>query len=222
MSFKDSGLGNQVEVIRDLLDDQMEQITSKIFAFLFEQKIHPQVLLFHFDETGKEQIDLLMDFQENEEIPQCKPDRLAPEIWALLLEKISPSTHSILLARIQALLSMMLANKCRHHLKNNINTALLSYGQSCMMLGSAMANVGVYWHKDSVSSYARKAVAKKLADDPKQKDKALVRECWDAWKNEPDRYKGKAAFARDMRDKFPNLDSQPVIEGWCRTWERES
>ena len=69
---------------------------------------------------------------------------------------------------------------------------------------------------------ARLAVAKKLAKDPKQKDKVLVRECWDAWKNEPDRYKGKAAFARDMRDKFPNLESQPVIEGWCRTWERES
>jgi len=62
----------------------------------------------------------------------------------------------------------------------------------------------------------------KLATDPKQKDKALVRECWDAWRQDPGRYKSKAAFARDMREKFPNLESQPVIEGWCRSWERES
>ncbi len=73
------------------------------------------------------------------------------------------------------------------------------------------------------TSIKAKLLARKMHDSSaKQKDKVLVRECWDAWKNEPDRYKGKAAFARDMRDKFPNLESQPVIEGWCRTWERES
>lgn len=66
------------------------------------------------------------------------------------------------------------------------------------------------------------AAMAKLAADPKQADKVLVRECWDEWQKQPDRYKSKAAFARDMRDKFPNLESQPVIEGWCRAWGNES
>ena len=69
---------------------------------------------------------------------------------------------------------------------------------------------------------ASKAAIKRHAKDPKQADKALVRECWDDWQKQPDRYNGKAAFARDMRDKFPNLKSQPVIEGWCRAWGNET
>ena len=72
------------------------------------------------------------------------------------------------------------------------------------------------------TNLAKTGALARLAADPKQKDKATVRECWDDWQKEPDRYKGKAAFARDMLDKFPNLESQPVIEGWCRTWERET
>ena len=75
---------------------------------------------------------------------------------------------------------------------------------------------------DKDSRSARFAAYAKLANDPKQKDKATVRECWEAWQKRPDNYGSKAAFARDMREKFPNLESQPVIEGWCRTWERES
>ena len=68
----------------------------------------------------------------------------------------------------------------------------------------------------------RRGAKNKLANDPKQRDKAIVRECWELWQKQPNSYGGKAAFARDMRDKFPNLESQPVIEGWCRVWERES
>ena len=69
---------------------------------------------------------------------------------------------------------------------------------------------------------ARRAAIAKLANDPKQKEKVLVRECWDAWKNRPDSYKGKAAFALDMLKKWESLKSQRVIEGWCRMWERET
>jgi hypothetical protein len=75
-------------------------------------------------------------------------------------------------------------------------------------------------HADSTR--ARLKAIKMHAKDPKQADKVLVRECWDDWQKQPDRYKGKASFARDMRDKFPNLESQPVIEGWCRVWAKES
>lgn len=75
---------------------------------------------------------------------------------------------------------------------------------------------------DAASTRARLNAIKMHAKNPKQKDKAIVKECWDEWQKEPDRYKGKAAFARDMRDKFPSLKSQPVIEGWCRAWEGEA
>ncbi len=61
----------------------------------------------------------------------------------------------------------------------------------------------------------------KLANDPKQADKAIVKECWRKWQNEPSNYDGKEAFARDMREKFPNLDSTTVITRWCRAWDKE-
>jgi hypothetical protein len=73
-----------------------------------------------------------------------------------------------------------------------------------------------------INLQAREYAHERYKKDPKQADKAHVRECWDDWQKKPDRYKSKAAFARDMRDKFQNLESQPVIEGWCRAWERES
>jgi hypothetical protein len=67
---------------------------------------------------------------------------------------------------------------------------------------------------------AQSGAAAKLAIDPKQVEKALVRECWDDWQKKSDRYTGKAAFARDMLPKLEHLKSQPVIERWCREWEK--
>lgn len=74
---------------------------------------------------------------------------------------------------------------------------------------------------------ARKEIGKagaaaKLAKDPKQAEKAAVRECWEAWRDDRSRYKGVAAFARDMLQKFESLESQQVIERWCRTWAKET
>lgn len=61
----------------------------------------------------------------------------------------------------------------------------------------------------------------KLKNDPKQKEKAFVKECWIDWQNSPGRYSGKADFAQDMLKKCETLKSQPAIERWCRTWEGE-
>lgn len=66
----------------------------------------------------------------------------------------------------------------------------------------------------------------KIKKDGKTKAKAAakadVKAMWKLWQDDPARYKGKAAFARDMLSKFPDdLSSQPVIEGWCRDWEKE-
>ena len=69
---------------------------------------------------------------------------------------------------------------------------------------------------------AQSGAAAKLAIDPRQIEKAMVRECWDEWQKQLDRYQGKAEFARDMLTKFENLKSQQVIANWCRTWEKEN
>lgn len=71
------------------------------------------------------------------------------------------------------------------------------------------------------SALAKLRVAKRLENDPRQAEKALVRECWELWQDDPTRYKGKADFARDMLSKFEHLKSSRVIERWCLQWESE-
>ena len=66
----------------------------------------------------------------------------------------------------------------------------------------------------------KKGAEARLLTDPKQTEKEQVKECWKAWRLNPNRYKGKATFARDMLTKFENLESTQVIERWCRKWER--
>ena len=72
------------------------------------------------------------------------------------------------------------------------------------------------------SEQGRKGAAAKLATDPKQADKAQVRECWELWQKEPTRYKWKTTFAKDMMDKYPALESVAVITRWCKDWESEA
>jgi hypothetical protein len=72
----------------------------------------------------------------------------------------------------------------------------------------------------SFSALASYAAKKRYEKDDKQADKRFVFECWSEWRKNPGSYKSKAAFARDMQDKFPNLESQKVIEDWCRQWEK--
>lgn len=67
--------------------------------------------------------------------------------------------------------------------------------------------------------FAYQAVIEKLKRDPKQREKKFVRECWDTWQQNPESYKSKAAFARDMLTKCEHLESQKKIEDWCRAWE---
>lgn len=83
-------------------------------------------------------------------------------------------------------------------------------------------NAFVWGIANEKSRTAKNAVAKRLAVDPKQLEKAFVRECWLKWKKTPGSYKSKAAFARDMLNKVENLVSHRIIEGWCRKWESQS
>lgn len=54
----------------------------------------------------------------------------------------------------------------------------------------------------------------------KQKSKANVKDWWTRWQQDPDMYKSKAAFARAMLDKYPNLTNQATIENWCDKWKK--
>ena len=88
--------------------------------------------------------------------------------------------------------------------------------------------LNAHWAKEAATqiSHARVQLAKagghaRHAADPKQGAKQQAKECWDAWQKKPAQYKSKSAFARDMLDKFESLESQRVIERWCKEWESE-
>lgn len=91
---------------------------------------------------------------------------------------------------------------------------------------TALSNAIAIESEDKQLTQARKqfayeAVTKKLEQDPKQHEKSFVKECWQQWQINPESYKSKAAFARDMLDKCEHLKSTKKIEDWCRQWESE-
>ncbi|MFL9930882.1 hypothetical protein P0D88_16845 [Paraburkholderia sp. RL18-103-BIB-C] len=59
------------------------------------------------------------------------------------------------------------------------------------------------------------------ARDPKQTAKKDIKNRWIEWQTDRTLYKGKAGFARQMLKEHSVLDSQKVIEDWCRTWEQQ-
>lgn len=73
-----------------------------------------------------------------------------------------------------------------------------------------------------ISDRQRSASLARYSKDPKQMAKAEVRKMWELWRHDPSRYPSKAAFARDMIDKFDELKSTKKVEDWVRGWERES
>jgi len=89
----------------------------------------------------------------------------------------------------------------------------------CLKIASEISDLELARER-VLSDWGRKARLKGLQNDPKQADKHFVKECWTAWRQAPTRYSSKAAFARDMQDKRPQLTSTKVIEDWCRHWEK--
>lgn len=69
------------------------------------------------------------------------------------------------------------------------------------------------------SQMAYAAAMARHSRDPKQADKKFVYGCYRDWRENPSRYKSKAAFARDMLDKCEHLESQKKIEDWVRQWD---
>lgn len=76
-------------------------------------------------------------------------------------------------------------------------------------------------YQKRVSKFYKNAATKRWESDPKFKDKSFVKNLWLEWKVNPNRYKSKASFARDMLDKVEHLTNTKVIEDWCREWEKE-
>lgn len=120
------------------------------------------------------------------------------------------------------------------HALREVDNALMGLGydgREAMVVGieaaNALSNAVAIESGDQHLSDARKRLAyqaaiEKLKHDPKQRDKAFVRDCWEAWQKNLSNYKGKAAFARDMLSKCEHLESTKKIEDWCRLWEAET
>ena len=86
-------------------------------------------------------------------------------------------------------------------------------------------------HTENEFSYRAKLIASiGLDNDPKQNEKKIVKECWDAWQIKPEQYRSKTNFATAMIDKFrpddpadedKHLTSVKKITVWCTLWQRE-
>ena len=178
-----------------------------------------------FIEEYEPAIRQVVEMLTNEMPQQELPAELNPVLRELLIRPCygKPASKVMMNCRYALLMSCALSTACFKQLeKGDKVAAILAYGKSEFYLAMCAATGRAEFGSGSVSTNAALGAQAKLAADPKQKDKGLVRECWDEWQAQPHRYKGKAAFARDMLTKFENLQSQPVIEGWCRLWERET
>lgn len=194
-----------------------------------------------FDEASLAISDYVQDDRENrirlhealtnslneDELSEDLPDRI------FRIASCKPQDYKINAVEIEIRLSLLLAI-------SSIDGAKKAIGRKNEKSGIAWFGHAKFWEGVHVAAYSAqqrdwckldKAVAKKLANDPKQAVKQQVRECWNDWKNGLRSYKSKSAFARDMLDKFPTqkdekgrqtgLESQRVIERWCKEWESE-
>jgi len=74
--------------------------------------------------------------------------------------------------------------------------------------------------KAVLRAISKKGASAKYANDPKQAAKEIVKQQWKTWQSNPDDYKDKTDFARDMQAQFPILKSIVTITRWCVGWER--
>lgn len=79
----------------------------------------------------------------------------------------------------------------------------------------------VEMRKEIKKSLAQNAARRRLENDPKQVAKSNAYDCWKRWQKNPNEYKSKSAFAKAMMEKYEQLESQRVIERWCKIWEGE-
>lgn len=161
---------------------------------------------------------------EKEDFSEDIPERI------LKIAACKPVDYKLNAAEIEIRLSLLLAMSSISEAKlavagNSLKGSISWYGQVSFWMG---VHVAAYSAQQRDWDRLDKATAARLKNDPKQAAKQKVKECWDAWQSKPNQYKSKSAFARDMLDKFPHeeggevgLESQRVIERWCKEWESE-
>jgi hypothetical protein len=139
-----------------------------------------------------------------------------------IAELVREPPDSSLLAitcKTELLLAALMGWACYSHLfAGDLAAAIEAYGEGQRCLGTATGLADALWSAEWISAVASRGGMARHLNDPRRREKQMVRECWDAWQREPARYSGKAAFARDMLQKVEHLKSQPVIEAWCREW----
>ena len=119
---------------------------------------------------------------------------------------------------LAALLHLQLADRGR--LIGRYSEAIMDLEHSSMLLGFA---IGLSKDSNTISLMAGKGGLARLKKNPIQAAKQAAKvEAKHYWISHRASYKGKADFARVMMDKFPELTNAKVIEGWCRSWDRQS
>ncbi len=177
-----------------------------------------------FEEEGRPALDLLGKALLNGTQAVDLPSEMNPLFRDLLGRKFfgRPASTVVMECRYAILMTGAFSAECNRHMgSNNLISAVDAYGRATYQLGRCAATLQSFYNEGSIGAVALSGALSMLSNSPKQKDKSTVQECWNEWQKEPSRYKGKAAFARDMRDKFPSLDSSEVIARWCRKWEKE-
>ncbi|MBZ0106722.1 MAG: hypothetical protein K8H84_13990 [Sulfuricella denitrificans] len=145
----------------------------------------------------------------------------ASELWEKLdsVSRMSPDQKNLLREQLEVIISALDDAKQSFKKDDKSGYFILPFAVACMTIGQV---VEVLKQGESVSRLMSSYAKLRIENDPKQKDKLFVRECWQKWQENPTDYKGQAAFARDMLDKCEHLESAKVIETWCTQWKREN
>ena len=121
--------------------------------------------------------------------------------------------------RVSLLLAMSSLKEAKRSLSvQDVKNSIAWFGHVSFWAG---VHVAAYSAQQRDWQRLDKAAEARRRTDPKQAAKQNVRDCWEVWRQKPEQYKSKSAFARAMLDKYEELGSQRVIERWCKEWESE-
>ena len=78
------------------------------------------------------------------------------------------------------------------------------------------------------SEFASRSAIERYKRDPKQKAKSFIKECWDQWQENPNRYNKQSDFAIDVLSKIdtnengdPIVSFDTVLKKWIPMWTKE-
>jgi hypothetical protein len=220
------------ELSSEIYDAYMHvvSVSKPYFCLLFGHHDTLDQAMSIFLDGGTPALHLMMDIFLSDPPHSDLPQELNPQIRKLLGLPCNgkPATQLMMNCRYSLLLSCGLSVACFRALENGeCGKAIVAYGKSEFYLGSCIASGYAIFGRGLAREIATLGAAAKLAKDPKQREKASVRECWDEWQKTPlnrdgtTKYAGKTAFAKDMLTKYESLESVAVISRWCLAWEKE-